>query len=139
MKHTTKVMALVLAFLMMLAVLAACNTPNTGDGEQSTQGAQTEQSTQGGSEEQTTGEQSKGDKQVYTVEVKSVGGMGLMVGIETVAPAADVVKACMVRGVLCLTAKHKVRLLPALNIPDDVLAEAINTIADVCAELAKNM
>ena len=77
MKHTTKVMALVLAFLMMLAVLAACNTPNTGDGEQSTQGAQTEQSTQGGSEEQTTGEQSKGDKQVYTVEVKSVGGMAL--------------------------------------------------------------
>ncbi len=71
--------------------------------------------------------------------IKSVGGMGLMVGIETVAPAADVVKACMARGVLCLTAKHKVRLLPALNIPDAVLAEAINVIADECAELAKNL
>ena len=71
--------------------------------------------------------------------IKSVSGMGLMVGIETVAPAADIVRACMARGVLCLTAKHKVRLLPALNIPDAVLAEAINVIADECAELAKNL
>ncbi len=71
--------------------------------------------------------------------IRSVSGMGLMVGIETVTPAADVVKACMARGVLCLTAKHKVRLLPALNIPDAVLAEAIHTIADVCAELSRNI
>ncbi len=78
MKHTTKVTALLLALLMMLTVLmTACNTPDPGEGEQSTQGADTEQTTQGGGEEETTGEQSKGDKQVYTVEVKSVGGMPL--------------------------------------------------------------
>jgi acetylornithine/N-succinyldiaminopimelate aminotransferase len=71
--------------------------------------------------------------------VKSVSGMGLMIGIETVAPAGDVVKACMARGVLCLTAKHKVRLLPALNISDAVLAEAIDTVKTVCAELAKGI
>ena len=71
--------------------------------------------------------------------VKSVSGMGLMIGIETVAPAGDVVKACMARGVLCLTAKHKVRLLPALNIPDAVLTEAIDTVKAVCAELAKGI
>ena len=68
--------------------------------------------------------------------VKSVSGLGLMIGIETVAPASDVVKKCIERGVLCLTAKHKVRLLPALNIPLDVLKEAVETIKAVAAELA---
>ncbi|MBQ9801885.1 MAG: acetylornithine/succinylornithine family transaminase [Clostridia bacterium] len=66
--------------------------------------------------------------------VKSVSGMGLMIGIETERPAAEVVAACMERGVLCLTAKHKVRLLPALNIPQNVLEKAIEIIKSVCAE-----
>lgn len=66
--------------------------------------------------------------------VKSVSGMGLMIGIETEKPAAEVVKSCMDAGVLCLTAKHKVRLLPALNIPMELLAEAIEIIKRVCAE-----
>lgn len=66
--------------------------------------------------------------------VKSVSGMGLMIGIETEKPAAEVVKACMEAGVLCLTAKHKVRLLPALNISMELLAEAIEIIKRVCAE-----
>lgn len=64
--------------------------------------------------------------------VKSVSGMGLMIGILTDKPAGEVVKACIDRGVLCLTAKEKVRLLPALNIPQKVLAEAIEIIKDVC-------
>ena len=66
--------------------------------------------------------------------VKSVSGMGLMIGIETEKPAAEVVKACMEAGVLCLTAKHKVRLLPALNISMELLTEAIEIIKRVCAE-----
>ena len=66
--------------------------------------------------------------------VESVSGMGLMVGIQTVKPAGEVLKACMERGVLCLTAKDKVRLLPALNIPMDVLAEAVAIIKEVCAQ-----
>jgi acetylornithine/N-succinyldiaminopimelate aminotransferase len=49
--------------------------------------------------------------------VQSVSGMGLMIGLQTEKPAAEIVAACMERGVLCLTAKTKVRLLPALNIP----------------------
>lgn len=69
--------------------------------------------------------------------IRSVSGLGLMIGIETVAPASDVVKKCIERGVLCLTAKHKVRLLPALNIPFDVLKEAVETVKSVAAELAK--
>ena len=66
--------------------------------------------------------------------VKSVTGMGLMIGIETVRPAADVVAACRENGVLCLTAKHKVRLLPALNIPWDVLKEAVTVLKNACKE-----
>lgn len=66
--------------------------------------------------------------------VESVSGLGLMVGIKTVRPAGEVVKACMERGVLCLTAKDKVRLLPALNIPMEVLEEAVSVIKSVCSE-----
>lgn len=66
--------------------------------------------------------------------VEGVTGMGLMIGIKTVKPAADVVKACMDKGVLCLTAKEKVRLLPALNIPMEILKEAIEIIKSVCKE-----
>jgi len=60
--------------------------------------------------------------------VESVSGLGLMIGIKTVKPAKEVVKTCMENGVLCLTAKDKVRLLPALNIPMEVLKKAIAVI-----------
>lgn len=68
--------------------------------------------------------------------VESVTGLGLMIGVKPVAPAAEVVKKCMERGVLCLTAKNKVRLLPALNIPMEDLKFAVETIRAVAAELA---
>ena len=64
--------------------------------------------------------------------VESVSGMGLMIGIKTSKNAGDVVKQCMENGVLCLTAKDKVRLLPALNIPMSVLEKAIGIIKDAC-------
>ena len=66
--------------------------------------------------------------------IESVSGMGLMVGIKTVKPAKDVVMQCMQQGVLCLTAKDKVRLLPALNIPMEQLQNAIAVIKKVCKE-----
>ena len=67
--------------------------------------------------------------------IESLSGLGLMIGIKTTAPAGDVVRECMNRGVLCLTAKDKVRLLPALNIPMEDLEYAIETIKAVAAEL----
>ena len=67
--------------------------------------------------------------------VEGVSGMGLMIGVKTVKAAKAVVDGCLKRGVLCLTAKDKVRLLPALNIPADVLAEAVETLKAVCAEV----
>ena len=71
--------------------------------------------------------------------IESVCGMGLMIGIKTVKPAKEVVAACMDKGVLCLTAKDKVRLLPALNISMDDLEFAIETIKAVAAELGGNV
>ncbi len=64
--------------------------------------------------------------------VESVSGMGLMIGVKTKKPASEVVSKCIENGVLCLTAKDKVRLLPALNIPMDVLEKAISTIKAAC-------
>ena len=64
--------------------------------------------------------------------VESVSGMGLMIGIKTKKPVGEVVGACMEKGVLCLSAKDKLRLLPALNIPMEVLQQAVSVILEVC-------
>ncbi len=64
--------------------------------------------------------------------VESVSGMGLMIGIKTVKPASEVLMKCIEDGVLCLTAKDKIRLLPALNIPMDVLKKAVEIIKKAC-------
>ena len=66
--------------------------------------------------------------------VESVSGMGLMIGIKPVKPAREVVLRCIERGVLCLTAKNKIRLLPALNIPTETFKEALEILREVCAE-----
>jgi acetylornithine/N-succinyldiaminopimelate aminotransferase len=68
--------------------------------------------------------------------VKSISGLGLMLGIDTYGDASDVIRFAMEGGVLPLKAKNKVRLLPALNIPDDILARAVDIIADACAKAA---
>ena len=65
--------------------------------------------------------------------IESVSGLGLMIGIKTTKPVKEVVSDCMEKGVLCLTAKDKLRLLPALNIPKDLLKEALEIIKEVCA------
>lgn len=65
--------------------------------------------------------------------ILDVTGLGLMIGIRTVRPAKEIVNQCMERGVLALTAKDKVRLLPALNIPFEQLKQAVEVILAVCA------
>lgn len=66
--------------------------------------------------------------------VESVSGLGLMIGIKTKKPAKEVVSECMKNGVLSLTAKDRVRLLPALNIPFDLLKKALEILKNACAE-----
>ncbi|MBO5836342.1 MAG: aspartate aminotransferase family protein [Oscillospiraceae bacterium] len=64
--------------------------------------------------------------------IESVTGKGLMIGIKTKKEAKEVVAACRQQGVLCLTAKDKVRLLPPLNIPMDLLTQAVEVIKTAC-------
>ena len=66
--------------------------------------------------------------------ILSVTGLGLMLGVKTQADAKTIVKKCMEKGAIFLTAKDKVRLLPALNIPDALLEKAINILKQVCKE-----
>lgn len=64
--------------------------------------------------------------------IEALSGKGLMFGIKTAKPVADVLKYCMDNGVLCLSAKDKLRLLPALNIPMEPLEKAIAIIKKAC-------
>lgn len=64
--------------------------------------------------------------------VKSVTGMGLMLGIETEKDAGEVIEKCREKGVLVIKAKTKVRLLPALNIPWEQLKKAVQILKEAC-------
>ena len=64
--------------------------------------------------------------------IESVSGIGLMVGLKTVRPAKDVVSEALENGVLLLTAKDKVRLLPPLNIDLTLLKKAAKIIVKIC-------
>ena len=64
--------------------------------------------------------------------VKNVSGLGLMLGIETEKDASEVIAECQKNGVLVIKAKNKVRLLPALNIPWDLLENAIDVLINAC-------
>ena len=65
-------------------------------------------------------------------DVIAVDGMGLMLGITTKRSVDEIVSECMENGVLVIKAKQKLRLLPALNIPWDVLKEAVDIIKTAC-------
>jgi len=63
----------------------------------------------------------------------SVSGLGLMIGIETERPAAEIIEECRNNGVLVIKAKQKIRLLPALNIETELLEKAVKIIKEACA------
>ena len=66
--------------------------------------------------------------------VKGVSGLGLMIGVETEKDASEVIATCRNNGVIVIKAKHKVRLLPALNIDMEDLKKAIKILKEACAE-----
>ncbi|MGN0802706.1 MAG: aspartate aminotransferase family protein [Candidatus Faecivicinus sp.] len=65
--------------------------------------------------------------------VESIAGLGLMLGVKPSRPAGEVVRRCMENGVLALTAKDRVRLLPPLNIPDALLDRAVAVLKQAIA------
>lgn len=66
--------------------------------------------------------------------IKSVSGLGLMIGIETEGDVSVILSKCMEKGILPIKAKNKLRLLPALNIPMDQLKKAVEIIKEVARE-----
>ena len=62
--------------------------------------------------------------------IHDVTGMGLMIGFATDVPAADYIAKCMEMGLLVIKAKNKIRLLPALNIPDSMLEKAVSIMRE---------
>ncbi|MBE6652663.1 MAG: acetylornithine/succinylornithine family transaminase [Ruminococcaceae bacterium] len=69
--------------------------------------------------------------------IKSVSGLGLMIGIETEGDSAKILAACMERGILPIKAKAKIRLLPALNIGWDDLRAAMEILAEEAEKASK--
>ena len=64
--------------------------------------------------------------------VKSISGIGLMVGIEFYdVTAADVLAACREKGLLVLTAKTRLRLLPPLTLTEHDVDMALEVLAEV--------
>lgn len=72
------------------------------------------------------------EKLLQIPEVNSVSGMGLMIGIELkTKSAADIVKAALGKGLLLLTAKTKVRLLPPLTITYEEIDKGLAILTEL--------
>lgn len=65
-------------------------------------------------------------------EVAGVDGIGLMLGIRLKSKnAADVAKACVANGLLILTAKEKLRMLPPLTITRQEMDTGLRILTDI--------
>lgn len=68
-------------------------------------------------------------------EVVSVSGIGMMIGIELKSKkATDVAKKALDNGLLVLTAKTKLRLLPPLTISKEEIEEGLKILIDILEE-----
>ena len=63
--------------------------------------------------------------------ISNITGMGLMLGFNTLKDSSEVIKECREKGVIVIKAKDKIRLLPALNIPWELLKRAVEVIKTV--------
>jgi predicted acetylornithine/succinylornithine family transaminase len=73
------------------------------------------------------------DELPYVVDLRIC---GLMIGLELNVPGVPVVSACMERGLLVnCTQQTVIRLLPAMTLTDDEVAEGCDTLRDVIREL----
>lgn len=64
--------------------------------------------------------------------IESVSGMGLMLAVKTTKNAKEIVAKCMANGVLYLTAKDKIRMLPPLDINKKSMEKAIRILKEAC-------
>ena len=65
--------------------------------------------------------------------VKSVSGLGLMIGIACDKPVGEILSGCLAKGLIVLSAHDKVRLLPPLSISMEQLKKAVSILKEVLA------
>ena len=72
--------------------------------------------------------------------VKSISGKGLMLGIELEQPlvSAEIAAECLKNGLVILTAKHKLRMLPPLNISKKEIDTGLDILESVLCETLDN-
>ena len=63
-------------------------------------------------------------------KVKAVSGMGLMLGVSVDGDAKEIAKECLGKGLVILTAKDKLRIVPALNISLDELDKGLTILKE---------
>ena len=74
------------------------------------------------------------EKLAQLPEVESVSGLGLMIGLKLKSKtASDVVKEGIKKGIIMLTAKDKVRLLPPLTITYNDIDKAMSILSTLLA------
>ena len=69
--------------------------------------------------------------------VTGVAGMGMMLGVELDVDVKPLVNTLLENGLLVLTAKHKMRLLPPLNITDTELAKGLAILRTTLENIGK--
>lgn len=70
--------------------------------------------------------------------IREVRGMGLMIGVDLAFPAKEVWEELIRRGFICnLSHETVLRLLPALNIPEEDLTAFADTLEDILAGIRK--
>ena len=67
--------------------------------------------------------------------VLGVSGLGLMLGIQTEKNASDIIAACREKGLLVLTAKSRLRLLPPLTLTAHDVEKALGILNEVLTEM----
>lgn len=75
------------------------------------------------------------EKLLSTKNVKSVSGKGLMLGVEIDGEPKEVIERCKNKGLIVLSAKQKIRLLPALDIDYATLDTGLSIFIDVVSNL----
>lgn len=63
--------------------------------------------------------------------VKAVSGLGMMIGVSLEIPVSLLIEKCMDSGLLCLSAKDKLRLLPPLTMTFDEIEEGMNRLENI--------
>lgn len=63
--------------------------------------------------------------------INSVHGRGLMLGIDVAKPAREIMEKCLENGLLVLTAKERIRLLPPLNISNEQIRSGVKILKEV--------